>query len=460
METIPGLLQKEGFFRKLIDSMPAGILVLDGNGHVRAVNNVIKHLFGINEEVVIGKGPGDALNCLYALDHKDGCGSEDCCRLCEARNLAIEALSTSQAQKGMINLQNVIEGQIRDSILMINAVPVVLGEKQKIAIIIFDDISELKFISQPRNREGFRGIIGRDKKILELIDTIRDVAQTDTPVLIQGESGTGKELVALTIHKESPRARKRFVPINCGALPEGVLESELFGHVKGAFTGAVSDRKGRFELGHGGTLFFDEVSELSQVVQVKLLRVLQDGKFERLGGEKTVQANVRVISASNKKLREEVEKGRFREDLFYRLSVVPITVPPLRDRPGDIPLIARHYLSIYAKEAFRQKIRLSQDALSLMAAYPWPGNIRELQNALQFALIRCHGDIIEPEHLPPVLAWGSFTPITRRQHERKLKTEEVAAALKKTGGNKKEAAQVLGVARSTLYRFLSSEKKP
>jgi len=459
MANINQLLENEGLARKLIDSLPAGVLILDGTGRVRAVNNVIKRVFNVSENVVIGKGPGDALNCLYAPDHKEGCGAGECCQLCEARNLAVEALSANRIQKGLAHLQLVIQGQIRDVSLLISAVPVILDHQKRIAVITIENITGLKHITPPQGGEGFRGIIGRGRKFLALIETIKDVAQTHAPVLIQGESGTGKELVALAIHRESSRARKHFVPVNCGALPEGVLESELFGHVKGAFTGSVRNRKGRFELADGGTLFFDEVCELYPKIQVKLLRVLQDGFFERLGSEETIHANVRIISASNKILEEEVAKERFREDLYYRLCVVPITVPALRERPGDISLLAKHYLSLYSKEALHGSMRLSPEALSLMTAYPWPGNVRELQNALQFALVRCHGTSIKPKHLPPVLGWGKFTPITARRRERKLKAEDVYETLKATGGNKKKAAQILGVARSTLYRFLGSEKK-
>ena len=200
------------------------------------------------------------------------------------------------------------------------------------------DITKLK-----QEEHSFASIIGRDVKMKELFETIRDVTEVDIPVLIQGESGTGKELVAKAIHNEGPRANKPFVPVNCGALPEGLLESELFGHVKGAFTGALRDRKGRFEMAHGGTLFLDEVVDLSRVMQVKLLRVLQEGKFERVGSEKTLSTDVRIISAANRNLKYEVTKGNFRDDLYYRISVIPIHLPPLRKRKNDIPLLIENF---------------------------------------------------------------------------------------------------------------------
>jgi transcriptional regulator with GAF, ATPase, and Fis domain len=237
-----------------------------------------------------------------------------------------------------------------------------------------------------------------------------------------------------------------------------LIETDLFGHVKGAFTGAIRDKKGRFELADGGTIFLDEVSELSPALQVKLLRVLQDGCFERVGSEKTVRVNVRVISATNKKLEEEVAVGRFRLDLYYRLCVMPIFIPPLRDRQGDVPILVEHFLALYTEESFGKKVFLSPSTLSVLEAYSWPGNVRELENVLQFALAKCQGDVIEPDHLPPALDLSLSRPFKRRRREPKLKAVDVAAALKKVGGNRRRAAEILGVSRSSIYRFFERQK--
>ncbi len=307
---------------------------------------------------------------------------------------------------------------------------------------------------------GFAGIVALDPKMLEIFDTIKELAEIDVPVMIQGESGTGKELVAMAIHNEGYRAQQPFIAVNCSALPEGLLESELFGHVRGAFTGAIRDKKGRFELANNGTIFLDEIGDLSPALQVKLLRVLQEGTFERVGDENTRRVNVRVISATNKDLMLEIKEGRFRSDLFYRMCVVPITIPPLRERRNDIPLLVDHILknSLYKKK--KKEVKVSPEALSIMMNYHWPGNVRELQNAIQYALVKCGSDLILKDHLPPsiVSSYPNEKVVTKRKRSRKLSPEAVRWALKETHGNKKEASRKLGVSRATLYRFLGSKK--
>ena len=328
------------------------------------------------------------------------------------------------------------------------------------------DITELdRLHRQLKTEQSFAGIVGRDAKMLQLFDTIREVAEVNVPVLIQGESGTGKELVAAAIHNEGYSAGEPFVPVNCGALPEGILESELFGHVKGAFTGAVRDRKGRFELADGGTIFLDEVGELPGATQVKLLRVLQEGTFQRVGGEEDIKVDVRVISATNKNLAEEVDAGRFREDLFYRLCVVPIYLPPLRERRNDIPLLAEHLLKRALAEVGREDVVLSPEAVDVMIDYDWGGNVRELENAIRYALVKCRDTLLLPGHLPLKIlkaqkhVRGQICPKKpKSRRKRKLDAEGVWRILEEAGGNKIEAARRLGVSRATLYRFLQENE--
>jgi PAS domain S-box-containing protein len=319
----------------------------------------------------------------------------------------------------------------------------------------FRDMTELFDL---RRRSGeithFSNIIGGDANMRSVYQQIADVAQYDFPVHLFGETGTGKELVANAIHNESRRGGAPFVPINCGALPDGLIESELFGHVKGAFSGAIRDKKGRFELADGGTIFLDEVAELSKPLQVKLLRFLQEGTFEKVGGERTIEVNVRVISATNKDLKREVQRNNFREDLFYRLNVIPIQIPPLRERRNDIPLLVDHFLEQVGLRSGREMPEMGEPALSIMMEYTWPGNVRELQNAVQFAIVKSNNHTIEPEDLPMELR-RMQRAVSQRGPAKKLGVRSVKEALVKTGGNKARAARELGVGRATLYRFLS-----
>jgi PAS domain S-box-containing protein len=318
----------------------------------------------------------------------------------------------------------------------------------------------------------FNGIIGKDHTMQEIFQQIRDVALYSYPVHVSGETGTGKERVANAIHDISAYGNGAFVPVNCGAIPEGIVESELFGHVKGAFTGAVKERKGRFELAHKGTLFLDEVTELPLKIQVKLLRFLQEGTFEKVGGEKKESVDVRIISAANKSLKEQVRSGRFREDLYYRLNVIPIHLPPLRERKNDIPLLAAHFLKQAEQENNAVMPVLAGDTLNLLLDYDWPGNVRELKNVIQFSVVRCRGKQILPSDLPPEITRGSgVSPVSPTalapEHPQdtlpetgsvrtRLDAASVKAALTRTGGNKSKAARLLDVGRATLYRFLKN----
>ena len=298
----------------------------------------------------------------------------------------------------------------------------------------------------------FSGIIGKDPKMQLLYKLIEDIAPTDATALIQGDSGTGKELVARAIHRRSPRKNKPFVVINCSAYPATLLESELFGHEKGAFTGAIRQKSGRFEQAHDGTVFLDEIGEISPSAQIKLLRVLQTQKFERIGGEKTLNVNVRITAATNKELLQQVKQGSFREDLYYRLNIIPINLPLLSERRNDIPLLARYFLRRFAAEQSKKIDDFSPESLRLLFDYPWPGNVRELENSVEHATVLAKGRRIEPSDLPTVLhtttaAVRAAQAPTLIEHERKLLQE----VLEECGWNKKQAAMRLGISRSTLY---------
>ena len=308
---------------------------------------------------------------------------------------------------------------------------------------------------------GFPNIVGESRVMEDILALVKRVAGSRATVLITGESGTGKELIARAIHQCSNRAAKSFISVNCAALTETLLESELFGHERGAFTHAVAMRKGRFELADGGTLFMDEVAEMSQGLQVKLLRVLQEMEFERVGGVRTIKVDVRVVAASNRDLKEEVEAGRFREDLFYRLNVVHLHLPPLRQRQEDIPLLAAHFIKKYVQENLRDKTRITPEALKVLIQYAWPGNVRELENVMERAVILCSNNVISPQDLPAELAPAPaesrldidrFIPLNTPLPEALDGIEEqmIRRALEKSGQVQVRAAELLGITKSLL----------
>jgi two-component system, NtrC family, response regulator AtoC len=310
-----------------------------------------------------------------------------------------------------------------------------------------------------RTKYTFSNILGKSKPMRDLFALISKVAGSRSTVLIQGKSGTGKELVAKAIHYNSPRHARPLVTINCGAIPKDLLESELFGHVKGAFTGAIANKRGLFEEADGGSLFLDEISELSPELQVKLLRVLQEREIRRVGDTRTVSIDVRLIAATNRDLVQAVNEGIFREDLYYRLNVIPIVLPDLKDRTEDVPVLATHFLMKYAKEADPPIEGISKDAMHLLLEYDWPGNVRELENVIERAVILAHGPQILPEDLPAQLrTHQTLVPLQskaaspHRPTLEELERDYIATVLRETRWHQMRAAHILGIDRRTLYR--------
>ncbi|MDK2919242.1 MAG: two-component system, NtrC family, response regulator AtoC [Candidatus Petromonas sp.] len=337
------------------------------------------------------------------------------------------------------------------------------------ALDIGDMTKQIEFLTEELREKTGKVIIGDSDKIKKVLEIVNRVAKSNATVLITGESGTGKELIANAIHYNSDRADKPYVKVNCGALPENLLESELFGHEKGAFTGAVARKLGRFERADGGTIFLDEVGEISLPMQVKLLRVLQEKELERVGGTETIKVDVRIVAATNKDLKKMTEEGSFREDLYYRLNVIPIELPPLSERREDIPQLIEYFLEKYCREIGRSKMKLSKEALDIFLNYRWKGNIRELENVIERLAILCEGDIIEKNDLPRELVYENNKNTEFILPKEGINLEEVEKnliqqALEMSDYNQTKAAKLLGITRHTLiYRMdkynISGNKK-
>jgi two-component system response regulator HydG len=342
--------------------------------------------------------------------------------------------------------------------------------------VVIDRAIELKKVAEERDewrRQAARlsgRLLGRSPAMQRIFHMIEQVAPTSSTALITGETGTGKDQVAREIHEQSRRNNKPLIKVDCASLPESLLESELFGHVKGSFTGAIKDRKGRFEMADGGTIFLDEIGEMSASAQQRLLRILQDSELERVGSSTTIHVDVRVIAATNRDLQQRILEKKFREDLYYRLRVVQIQIPPLRERRNDIPILAQSFLKRYSQETGKQLAEFSDDCMQVLFSYPWPGNVRELQHAIEHAVIFAKGSFVEPQDMPPEITSGQ-TPIFAAQMEtsnndgkniliplgmplEEAELEIIKQTLESVGGNKEEAARVLGLSRSSLYRRL------
>ncbi len=428
-----GLTAEKQYFDAVLDSMSDGVLVCDSAMRVTKFNTAAERITGWSRTEAIGAPCPDIFHG-YLCGH--GCVME----------------RTAAGGDGVRDQELMIQhrdGEQRLIVLTTSTVRAADGGSLGV-VAVFRDITELaRLRTELRGRVGFPNLVGRSPAMRLLYEQIEDVATSEASVLLLGETGVGKELVAEAIHHASRRAAGPMIKVNCSALSEGLLESELFGHVRGAFTGAMRDKVGRFELAKGGTIFLDEIGELSLSLQVKLLRVLQEKEIERVGEARVIPVDCRVIAATNRDLRALVDRGAFREDLFYRLSVIPIHVPPLRDRRADIPLLAEHFLSRIATQEGKSIEGFTADAVDCLLEYRWSGNVRELENAIAFAVIKCRALRIAPEHLPAEIR---STPRPGRAGAPTLTRDAIEAALQKTGGNRLRAARALGVGRATFYR--------
>ena len=426
--------------KSILNSISEGVMTLDKDWRIASWNRAAEKITGFSKEEVLGmecsklfRSPVCKENC--PVDRSLSCGHP--------------------YQDVKVAIRNKRNEVIH---LLVNAAPLYDSNGSIIGgLETFRDVSQSYWMQEElQNHYGYQTIVGRSEPMCKVYESLDSLMNTDTTVLIQGESGTGKELIARTLHFCGRRKEKSFVAINCSALPEGVLETELFGHVKGAFTGAIRSHVGKFELANGGTLFLDEIGEISQAIQVKLLRVLEEREIQRVGDNRNVKIDIRLITATNKDLYKKVLNNSFRDDLYYRLSVFPLHMPPLRERVEDLPLLVSHFIRKFNKQMGKSILGIVDQVLEVFERYPWPGNVREFCNAIEFSFVHAKTNLIYPEDLPSRLLDESSAVskktnpavISLNSVERQL----IVKALEECDWRKNVAASRLGISRATLWR--------
>ena len=440
------------YWKTVIDTLRDGLLVVDPKGNIMAANPSAERLTGYSSHELVGRSC-KVLNCTGCKILEQGEGVK-WCELFSLRKIRDKQCQISHKDGHTLDI-------MKSASVLRDQTGKIIG-----AVETLTDISELvrqqqEILSLRKSchlEEGFHGILGRSTLMQRLFELIENVSQTDAPVMIMGPSGTGKEMVARAIHDAGTRAGKPFIKVNCAALNENLLESELFGHVKGAYTGADRNRIGRFEAAQEGTIFLDEIGDIQPSTQVKLLRVLEEKQIERVGDHRPISVNVRIVTATNRNLEELVRQGRFREDLFFRINVFPLYCPSLSDRKEDIPMIVQNFIRRNNEESGKNIMGLAPEALEMLMAYNWPGNVRELRNAVEYAFVLCPGGHIQVEHLPPKIIsfdTGPADHMTFSEFGNAERTrDELVRVLRRTGGNQSKAASLLGVSRVTIWKRL------
>jgi PAS domain S-box-containing protein len=440
------------YWKTVVDTIQDGVMIVDKGGTIVAVNKALERITGFAHDELIGK-LCSILNCDVCEMARESDGEHFCslfssgsveCRRCVLRR------KDGSYTPILKNASLLHDGQ--------GAVIGAVETMTDISEIVAKDTQIEAFRRELRAEDGFHGIIGAATPMQAVFDLIQNAAQSEAPVIIFGESGVGKDLVARAIHAIGPRRNKPYIKVNCAALNESLLESELFGHVKGAFTGAIRDREGRFESAQQGDIFLDEIGDLPLTTQVKLLRVLEEKVIERVGSNRPVHIDTRIISATNRNLPELIARGRFREDLFYRINVIPITVPPLRERVWDIPLLAEHFFRRIRLKSGIEIAGISNEAMETLIRYAWPGNVRELKSAFEYAFVSCRDEMIQPYHLPPAVLENTPPAATRPPLSAAGKTgprEQLVEALRQCDGNQTRAAKMLGVSRVTVWNRIN-----
>ena len=442
------------YWETVVDTIQEGVMIVSPEGTIISVNKAFENLTGYSLDELIGNSCS-TLNCTSCKVQRSGDPKHWC----------------TLFHKGLLEKQRCVLMR-RDSsyVHILKNASVLRDTSGKVigAVETMTDITELlerettieAFKRELNARDTFHGIIGISSSMQRIFDLINNASNSDAPLLVLGESGTGKELIAQAVHECSSRKDAPYIKVNCASLNESLLESELFGHVKGAFTGAHQERKGRFEAADGGSIFLDEIGDLPMSTQVKLLRVLEEKIIERVGDNQSIAIDVRIITATNRDLADMVRKGLFREDLFYRINVIPLNIPPVRDRTSDIPLLAESFFRKLQLKSGKNIQSISSRAMDLLMRYPWPGNVREIRSTFEYAFVTCQSTAIEPTDLPPVIQQSimaekkeaqGLVPKMSALSINERREQELIAALEQTSGNQTRAAEILGVSRVTVW---------
>jgi PAS domain S-box-containing protein len=441
------------YWKTIVDTMMDGVVVVDRAGIIVSVNKALERMTGYDSSELVGRECVilDCDACVFPAGKGE---NEKKCHLFTAGSVVRHRCQFKRKDGRPLYV-------LKNGAVLRNADGAVAGAVETLTdigdlVAKERTIRELKDLLAPE--DGFAGIIGRSSKMLDVFALIRNAAASDAPIVIYGESGTGKELVANAVHGAGRRSKGPFIKVSCAALNESLLESELFGHVKGAFTGADKDRKGRFEAATKGDIFLDEIGDIPLSTQVKLLRVLQEKEIERVGDHQPIPIDTRIIAATHRNIERMCREGRFREDLYYRLNVIPIRVPPLRERREDIPLLVDHFAKTIRLRSEKEIQGVTEEAMEQLMAYAWPGNVRELINVLEYAFVVCHEGLISTQHLPALS--GREGEVLRPGHSRGRsimedgQRERLIQVMEEAGGNRQKAAEALGVSRVTLWKLL------
>lgn len=436
------------YWEMVVDLIHDGVMIVDMSGNIVVSNQALTEMTGFSAEELLNK-PCSILQCSSCKIVREGEGRHWC---------KLFSINDIKNQKTKLIRKDKRELHVLKSASVIREAGKIIG-----AVETLTDITELmekehqieEFRKELQSEYTYEGMIGVSPSIRQTFDMISNVAVSDAPALILGESGTGKELAAHAVHDHSSRKNKPYIQVNCAALNESVLESELFGHVKGAFTGAYQDRKGRFEAANGGDIFLDEIGDLPESIQVKLLRVLEKKVIERVGDNRSIPVDVRIITATNRDLKKLVEEGRFRSDFYYRINVLPINLPPLRERKEDIPLLAEAFFKRVRMKSNKNIYGITPQAMETLLQYQWPGNVRELKSAFEYAVVICSDSHIDVKHLPPDISKSKLAPPSSTSGTKislnDTKKQALLQALEQSNGNKSQAARILGVSRVTVW---------